>query len=363
MRVVTIGVGGAGGRIVDALRRDEASRSASYLAGVRALDTDVEALSELDGLPDEARRQFGHVETDGTGTGGDRTAGVAAIETDLVEMRRAVDAAITSDAAAILLVAGLAGGTGSGATAHLAEALREVYDRPIYAVSVLPAAHEDVPRENAARGLQALHGAVDTQLVFDNDVWLDAGQSVDEQAEAVNRELAERLGALFSAGEAATGAAVGQRVVDANEVIATLDAGGLATLGYARQEVQTDRQSDGSLLERARGLLSSAEEDVDEVEAIKAVETTLRRAVRGRLTFDCPPDAASSGLLVVSGPPDWLHGEAIADGQSWLSAEIESAELRTGDAPVPDGDHLSVLVLLSGVRDAPRLDDLRVGDG
>lgn len=363
MRVVTIGVGGAGGRIVDALWRDDESRSVSYLAGACVLDTDSTALSELESVPEEARHLFGHVEAGGSGTDGDRRQGTAAIEADRLEMRRAADAVISSDAAAIVLVAGLAGGTGSGATHRLAEALREVYDRPIYAVSVLPAAHEEVPTENVARGLQSLHGVVDAQLVFDNDVWLDERKSVEAEAEALNQTLAERLGVLFGAGEAARGDAVGQRVVDASEIISTLDEGGLATIGYARQEVRSDRQSgDSSLLSRLRGRLSDADDDVDEVTAIKAVETTLRRAANGRLTFDCPLDAAASGLLVVSGPPDWLHQRAIADGQQWLSEEIGAVQLRTGDAPVPNGDHLTVLVLLGGVQDAPRIEDFRTAD-
>ena len=361
MRVVAIGVGGAGGRIVDALCRDDQSRSASYLAGVRALDTDRDALSELEAVPEEAKHLFGQVETSGTGTGGNRARAADAVEADLVETRRAVDPAVSSDAAAIVLVAGLGGGTGGVGTPELAASLQEVYDRPVYAVSVLPAAHEERD-ENAARGLQSLHGAVDAQLVFDNDAWVGADDSVADAADELNRTLAERLGALFSAGEATSADAVGQRVVDASEIISTLDEGGLATIGYARQAVGDDEESDDSLLGRVRGLVSATDESVDEVTAIKAVETTLRRAANGRLTFDCPLDAAATGLLVVGGPPDWLHQSAISDGQNWLADEMGSVQLRTGDDPVPAGDELAVLVMLAGIRDAPRIDDLRTTD-
>ncbi|WP_135806380.1 tubulin/FtsZ family protein [Halorussus marinus] len=363
MRVVTIGVGGAGGRIVDALWRDSDTRSASYLVGARVLDTDETALSALESVPPEARHLFGHVETGGTGTGGDRSKAITAIEDDILEMRRRIDTAVTSDAAAIILVAGLGGGTGSGVTPALARALREVYDRPIYTVSVLPASHEEVPPENPAHGLQTTHSVVDAQLVFDNDAWFDSESSLEDDAEMLNRELAERIGTLLSAGEAVTRDSVGQRVVDASEIISTLDEGGLATIGYARQDVQPDRQSsDSSLLGRLRGRLSTDDDDVDDVSAIKAVETTLRRAARGRLTFDCPLASATSGLLVVSGPPDWLHQQAIADGQRWLSEEIDSAQLRTGDAPNQNSSQLTVLVLLGGIQDTPRLDDLKIAD-
>ncbi|UHH26679.1 tubulin/FtsZ family protein [Halobacterium noricense] len=358
MRVVAIGVGGAGGRIVDALYQDDANRPASYLAGGCVLDTDGVDLAALTAVPEDARQLFGQAETNGNGTGGDREVAAAALEEDLVEMQRVVDSAVTSDAAAIILVTGLGGGTGSVATPKLADELQAVYNRPVYSVSVLPAAHEDIPAENPARALQSLDSVVDAQIVFDNDVWLNAEHDVLEVADELNQTLAEHLGAIFSAGEAASADSVGQRVVDASEIIATLNEGGLATIGYAQQTLDSQADS-ASLLGRVRGLVGARDETVDEVAAIKAVETTLRRATRGRLTLNYPLNAATSGLLVVSGPPAWLHQSAISDGQTWLSEEIGSVQLRTGDNPIPNGDSLAILVLFAGIRDAPRIDELR----
>lgn len=361
MRVVAIGVGGAGGRIVDALYQDNATRPVSYLAGGCVLDTDGVDLAALTAVPEDARHLFGQAETNGNGTGGDRELAAAALEEDSVELQRALDSAVTSDAAAILLLSGLGGGTGSVATPKLANELQAMYNRPVYSVSVLPAAHEDVPAENPAHALQSLDSVVDAQIVFDNDVWLNAEHDVLDVADELNQTLANRLGALFSAGETAGADSVGQRVVDASEIIATLDEGGLATIGYAEQTLDSQANT-SSLLGRVRGLLGTRDTTVDEVAAIKAVETTLRRATRGRLTFDCPLDAAASGLLVVSGPPEWLHQSAISDGQTWLSKEIGSVQLRTGDNPIPNSDTLGILVLFAGIREAPRIDELRTAN-
>lgn len=357
MRVATIGIGGAGGRIVDALWEENTTHESPYLAAARAFDTDTEALTALQALPQDARHTFGELETNGNGTDGDRTLGTAAIEADRIEMRRAVDTAITSDVDAIILVAGLGGGTGSGATPHLAQALRKVYDKPIYTVSVLPADHEDVSPTNVVRGLQTLEDVVDAQLVFDNDAWLKASHAIDDAAQELNQNLADRLGALLAAGEAATAESVGQRVVDASEIIATLDGGGLATIGYAQQEVREQQETEDSLFGRLRKQFSNTTDDpVDDVTAIKAIETTLRRAARGKLTFDCNLDSAERGLLVVSGPPDWLHRQAIADGRAWLADEMDTTQLRSGDAPAPNGTHLTVLVVLADISDASRIE-------
>ncbi|MGB9964096.1 tubulin/FtsZ family protein [Halobacterium sp. CBA1126] len=363
MRVAAIGVGGAGGRIVDALLEDDGSRDVSYLDGACVLDTDRAALADLNTVPEAARQLFGQAKTSGTGADGDPERATAAFEADRIESRRAAEDIVTAEAAATVLIASLGGGTGAGVTAKLAGALQELYDHPIYAVTVLPAAHEEIPERNPARALQAVDSAVDAQIVFDNDVWLDPDDDITAVAGELNQVLVERLGALFSAGEVAAADTVGQRVVDASEIIATLNEGGLATIGYAEQRLQSEQQSGlEAVLDRIRGLVGSADGAVDEIAAIKTVETTLRRATRGRLTFDCPLDGAASGLLVVAGPPSWLHQSAISDGQSWLAEEIGSVQLRTGDNPLPNSDSLSVLVVFAGIRDAPRIDALRTTD-
>jgi len=166
MRVAAIGVGGAGGRIVDVLVQDEESRSVSYLTGVSVLDTDTSDATTLQAVPESARQLFGQVETGGVGTDRNQSKAAAIAEEERTEIRRAADATITSDTAAILLITSLAGGTGGGATPQLASALQEVYDHPIYTVSVLPAGHEDHPPENPARALQSLDRIVDTQIIF-----------------------------------------------------------------------------------------------------------------------------------------------------------------------------------------------------
>ena len=359
MRVAAVGIGDAGGRIVERLWQDNERREATYLGAACAVDTDTEALDELSALPDNRRHAFGLSETNGTGTNGDRTNGTAAIEDERLEVRRSIDELVTSDIDAVVLVAGLAGGTGSGATAHIADALREVYTIPVYCLSVLPAGRDDEAAANTVQALRALKSTVDGQILFDNEAWLGSGQTVEAASETLNETVVARLGALFAAGEATESDAVGQSVVDASEIINTLSDAGFTAIGFASQELQTDTGG-GTVIDQLKDrFLGDNSDDVDEIEAYNAVETTLRRAVRGKLTAQCELDSADRALAVFAGPPAWLIRDAVTDGRRWLTEELQSPEVRSGDMPMPDRETLSVLVVLSGVTELPRLVELK----
>lgn len=360
MRVAAVGIGGAGGRVIDRLWRDNEQRETTYLGAACAVDTDTQALTQLNALPEDQRHSFGLLETDGDGTDGDRTSGIAAIEDERLEVRRAIDSLVTSDIDAIVLVAGLAGGTGGGATAYIADALEEIYAMPIYCVSVLPAGWDDEAAVNTMEALQTLKPTVDAQILFDNEAWLPSGQTVDGAVGTLNETVVTRLGALFAAGETTVSESVGQSVVDASEIIVTLSDTDFATLGYAEQELETDEATgDGTVIDRIRSqLFADDSDDIDEIKAYDAVETTLRRAVRGKLTADCVLDSVDSALTVFAGPPAWLLRNAVTDGQQWLADELQSPEIRNGDMPTPDQSTLAVLVLFSGVTDLPRLAEL-----
>ncbi|WP_225307902.1 hypothetical protein [Haloarcula sp. CBA1129] len=187
------------------------------------------------------------------------------------------------------------------------------------------------------------------------------GRPVEAATETLNETVVTRLGALFAAGEATAADAVGQSVVDASEIINTFSDSGFTTLGYASQELQAnDGRDNGTVIDQLRNrFLGGESEDVDEIEAYNAVETTLRRAVRGKLTAECELDSADRALAVFAGPPAWLIRDAVTDGRRWLTEELQSPEVRSGDMPTPDRDTLSVLVVLSGVTELPRLTELK----
>ena len=356
MDVVAVGVGGAGGRIVDELHRDDAQRPVSYLAASRVFDTDTASLGALDRVPGDARHPFGTLAFDGAGADDDADAARDAMAEQVTELRRELDDLVTTGVTGIVLAAGLGGGTGAGATPVLAEELARVYERPVYCISVLPTSDSEQASENAARGLEALDGVVDCQLAFDNEAWVGDDESIGDRIPVLNRELAARLGTLFVAGEVDAASPVGESVLDETDVAATLDAGGLATVGYASAPVSKFRDVEDSLVGCLKGKLL---EEATDAERREAVTSTLRWAVRGQLTMDCDPADSATALVLFSGPPDWLHRGAVADGRDWVGGLSENAELRSGDAPITGSSELSVLVVFTGLERAPRIEELQ----
>jgi len=154
-RYTVLGVGGAG---LGALRRlrDAGLPGISFVAA----DTSGQSLSDL-GL---AAQVLLSGATRGLGTGGDADRGRIAAEAGAEKVLAACGSPDV-----VLLVAGLAGGTGGGAAPVLARRLREA-GAVVLGFGIMPFCFESRSRAAAAdRGLAALREACDTTVTLDND--------------------------------------------------------------------------------------------------------------------------------------------------------------------------------------------------
>jgi cell division GTPase FtsZ len=377
MRLHVIGLGGAGGRIADRLAADHGDDR--FLQGINAFDTDAAALGELRSLDESRRYRFGDA-ADGDGLDGDLHAGRRLGGAHASELGRVMDDESPSTAEAFLLVVGLGGGAGAGAAPALAEELSRLYDAPVYAVGLLPTPAESAPSEvdpvrgsatdptereperplaekNAARTLDALADHCAALFPFDNDAWFRPGETLADARDRLNGVVADRIAALFAAGEAADSASTPQQVLDASDVSrATGDDGEVAVIGHATQAVESP--ASGSRF--GLGLFGSSEPaEVDTGEAVSAIETTVRKATRGKSTLEVPEGRADRTLLVVGGPPEWLNRQAIADGRRWLAEETGSDAILSGDAPDPGAEAVFAVVLRSGIDEPARLREIR----
>ncbi|TKX74522.1 cell division protein FtsZ [Halorubrum sp. GN11_10-6_MGM] len=379
MRLHVIGLGGAGGRIADRLAA--AHDGDPFLAGVHAFDTDIDALGALDALGDERRYRFGDA-AGGDGLGGDLHAGRRLGDAHASELGRAMDDQQPSLAEAFLLVVGLGGAAGAGAAPALAEELSRLYDAPVYALGLLPtpdetedpdeggpagagssadpapsAPHRPLAERNAARTLDALSDRCAAVFPFDNAAWLRPSETLGGARDRLNEVAAERVAALFGAGETPEGTETPQQVLDASDVARAVGSDGeIAVIGHATQAV--DPPESGSRF--GLGLFGSSEPaEVDTSAAVSAIETVIRKAARGKNTVEVPEGRADRTLLVVGGPPAWLNREAIADGRRWLAEETGSDAILSGDAPVHDGDEVFAVVVRSGTDESDRIRELR----
>ena len=355
MKLALIGVGQAGGKVVDEFVAYDARTGADIVRGAIAVNTAKADLRGLDRLPEDRRILIGQTRVKGHGVGADNELGAEVAEEDIDEILGALDSVPVHEIDAFLVVAGLGGGTGSGGAPVIAKSLKRIHTEPVYGLGILPGSDEGgIYTLNAARSLKTFVDEVDNLMLFDNDAWRSSGESVGEGFDAINRELVQRFGVLFSAGEIAPGSDVAESVVDSSEIINTLKGGGISSLGYANVEVDEPEQK--GLLARLRGDTGS---EIDSTETTNRVTSLVRKATLGRLTLPCEVNGTERALLIVAGPPEFLNRKGIEHGRKWLEEQTGSMEVRGGDYPRRGEGTVAALVLLGGVTNVPRVKELQ----
>jgi cell division protein FtsZ len=158
-RVCVLGVGGGGCRAIDHVI------GGSSCPAVAALNTDSRSLEESRAI---TKIQLGLADADGFGAGGDPDLGKLAAAHD-VEMIRG----LFTDTDVAIVVAGLGGGTGTGATPVILDAARVAGVFTIV-VTTLPFAFEgERKRSIADAGLRAITDSADLVLKIQNDSLFD----------------------------------------------------------------------------------------------------------------------------------------------------------------------------------------------
>ncbi len=326
MKTVLIGVGQAGGKVTTALVEFDREMGFDAIRGSLAVNS---AQADLRPLPLDTVL-VGQDRVNGHGVGGDNELGAEVMEADAGEVMTALDGRITAEAEAIFVVAGLGGGTGSGGAPVIARELSRVHDVPVYALGILPGSEEGAMYQvNAGRSLKTLAREADAVLLIDNDAWRSSGESMEEGFQSINQAIAQRVGLLMAAGEPVDG--VGESVVDTSEIINTLRAGGISSLGYASAQAGDDADAN-----------------------VNVVTSVTRNAL---LTGASLPDAttAETGLVVLAGRPENISRKGVERARSWVEEETGSMRVRGGDFPL-ESERIAALVLLGGVERSERVE-------
>mgnify|MGYP000274209031 CR=1 FL=1 len=327
MKVVLIGIGQAGGKVTQALAEFDYDMGFEAVQGAFAVNT---AESDLQNL-DIDTMLIGRDRVKGHGVGGDNELGAEIMQAEATEVMDELDGRIATDADAVIIVAGLGGGTGSGGAPALAKELQRVYELPIYVLGILPGRDEGaIYQANAGRSLKTVVRESTSTILIDNDAWHKSGESMEQGYDAINEQISQRMGLLFASGENIEG--VGESVVDSSEIINTLRGGGIASLGYA-----------------------TASASPDAGENINTITSLTREAL---LTGMSLPQAveAEAALLVIAGKPDRIARKGVERARKWLEEETGSLQVRGGDFPL-ETDRLAALVLLGGVERSQRVEE------
>ncbi|SIS10843.1 FtsZ/tubulin family protein [Natronorubrum thiooxidans] len=379
MQLEVVGLGGAGCRLADAIRAAEPADH-PFLTDVFAFDTD-EASLQGTVIPESHRAKYGQGTAleESAGLEGDLEQGFESGQNVVDDLLAVRERSGSTAPDAVLVTVGLGGTTGGPTAPALVAALQRAVDAPVYVLATLPADREfdpdvvaadrgphagmtattesdEPPRPAAAshaiRTLEALEGVASAIMLFDNETWLRPGETVADARNRSNRELATRVAAIFAGGDGESTGAVAQNVIDASDIERILGTeSAVVSLGYGEQAVETTSSRFGL------GLLPT-EREVETSEAVSAVETVVRKGIRGKLSLECDPETAERGLLIVGGPPAWLNRQAIAEGRRTLQSTVGGTGVLGGDAPRSNGETVFAAVVLAGV-ESGRLEELR----
>jgi len=178
--IKVIGVGGCGGNTVTWLFNKGINGATVY-----GMNTDALHLSVTKG---DEKLLIGKELTRGLGAGGKPQIGREAAKEALADIKRSV-----AGADMVFILAGMGGGTGTGAAPVIAQMAKET-GAVVISVVTMPFESEKARIDKAEFGLQELREVTDTCIVLDNNRLVDiAGQLPIEQAFAVANELVSTM--------------------------------------------------------------------------------------------------------------------------------------------------------------------------
>ncbi|MFC1938997.1 tubulin/FtsZ family protein [Chloroflexota bacterium] len=340
MKLLVIGLGQCGGRIADEFARlgirARTERHLNIVTGVFAVNTDVADLSGLYNIrPDYQHRVLiGGNKTGGHGVGKINELGAEIAREDGDKMIDALrDTPQFEETDAFLLVAGAAGGTGSGAIAAITQRLKERYtEKPLYNLIVLPFQHEEETEGrtiyNAATCLKSAYLVADAVILIDNQRYISKSYSIRGNLAKINALIAEPFYNLLCAGEETKPEYIGSRILDAGDIIQTLS--GWTVIGYSRSQKG-----------RRKRLFDFRDKMAEGQKGVQLINNAV-----SELSLRCNPAEAGRGLYLISAQHKDMSMNLVKDIGTHLRRIAPEAIIRTGDYPRERGA-LNVTIMLS----------------
>ena len=219
--IKVFGVGGCGVNMVTWLYNKGITGATVCAANTDALHLSVSKADE--------KFLIGKELTRGLGAGGDPRIGREAAKESLTDLKKAV-----SGSDMVFVLAGMGGGTGTGAASIVAQIAKES-GAVVIGVVTMPFESEKARIDKAEFGLQELREVTDTTIVIDNNRLVDiAGQLPIEQAFAVANELVSSM----VKGIVETITLPSLINLDYADVSAIMKGGGVAVIGIGESDTE-----------------------------------------------------------------------------------------------------------------------------
>ncbi len=354
MKLTVIGLGQCGSRIADQFarmdRKAQAERRTHIAPNVFAVNTDQADLTGLSYIKKDYLHRIiiGLRQTLGHGVGKINELGAELAREDGDKMIDAMKAESgIYESHAFLLIAGTAGGTGSGAIPVLAQMIKERYlSKPIYALVVLPFEHEINSEArsvfNTATCLKSIYDVVDAVFLADNQRYVRKDASLINNIEKINKAIVAPFYDLMCAGEVTKHKHVGARTIDAGDLIATIE--GWTALGLGRTELPTLRFPWEVRKKHFR------EKAIESFRGSQALDASI-----SDLSISCNPKDSSKIIYAISGPPKEMNMDMVKSISEYLKDIAPTALIRGGDFP-GEKHFIDVTLVLSQLSSIPKIE-------
>jgi cell division GTPase FtsZ len=354
MKLTVIGLGQCGSRIADQFarldRKAQTERRTHIAPNVFAVNTDQADLTGLTYIKKDYLHRIiiGLRQTLGHGVGKINELGAELAREDgdkLIDAMKAESGIYESHA--FLLIAGTAGGTGSGSIPVLAQMIKERYlSKPIYALVVLPFEHEINSEArsvfNTATCLKSIYDVVDAVFLADNQRYVRKDASLINNIEKINKAIAAPFYDLLCAGEVTKHKHVGARTIDAGDLIATIE--GWTALGLGRTELPSLRFPWEVRKKHFR------EKAIESFRGSQALDASL-----SDLSISCNPKDSSKIIYALSGPPKEMNMDMVKSISEYLKDIAPTALIRGGDFP-GEKHFIDVTLVLSQLSSIPKIE-------
>jgi cell division GTPase FtsZ len=354
MKLVVVGLGQCGGRIADEFSRlnsrARARRGMTIVTGCFAVNTDAADLSGLSSISNDHKHRIliGSRKTGGHGVGKINELGAEIAKEDadkVVDAIRGAKRFFETDA--FLLIAGTAGGTGSGAISVVTQHLKERYiDKPIWNLLILPFEHEETTEErtvfNVATCLKSCYSVADAVFLIDNQRYVRKDASIRSNITKINSMIAEPFYNMLCAGEEKKSKYIGAKLLDAGDIIQTVV--GWTVIGYGK--------TNAPLFKMPIELKSDFRKKGTEIQkGIQAMDEAI-----SELSLKCNPADSRRALYLVSGPAKEMNMDMVKEIGDYMRDIAPEAIIRNGDYPRERGV-VDVTVLLSELSDVDKVRD------
>ena len=346
MRLLVIGLGQCGCRVADEFvrlnKRAQGQWGINVVTGTYAVNTDQTDLTGLSNIGTDymhriligGRKTWGH----GVGKVNEMGAELAREDGDKV-----IDAIRTSPSFyqthAFLLIAGGAGGTGSGAISIIAQMLKERYlGKPVYALVVLPFEHEEMAElrsvYNTATCLKSIHSVADSVFLADNQRYVRKDASLAMNLQRINSAIADPFYDMMCAGEITRFKHVGAKTLDAGDIMQSLD--GWTAIGVGRADIPRGFRMPWQL-----NKVNYKEKSDESLRAMQAMDAAV-----SELSVTCSPEDAGRALYLLSAPAKDMSMDIAKGLGDYLRELAENAVIRAGDFP-RGGNSIDVSIIFS----------------